>query len=199
MQFIIKLFNSQSTQRIFSPSPFSTILSSGILGNTSSSCPRKAEEKQDWQAPYLLQHISITRIIHWTSWITLAFQWARGITMTQRCEFQMHAEIIRGYKTPGGRHSLESLVWSECTESYFQTEEEQELILLSSGRLCPNYSKEKLWCPDHFIRKNYSDYVSFVHLSVYLHLITMIFECLIYPVTAGEYFSSHFSATLTSI
>lgn len=107
-------------QRRFIPSPFCTILSSGIVGNTSSSCPRIAEEKQDWQAPYLLQHISITRIIHWTSWVTLAFQWARGITMTQRCEFQMHAEIIGGYKTPG-RHSLESLVWSECTESYFQT------------------------------------------------------------------------------
>lgn len=153
-------------QTIFSPSPFSAVLSCGIVGNTSSSHPRKAEEKQDWQAPYLLQHISITGIIHWTSWVTLAFRWARGITMTQRCEFQMHAKIIGGYKTPG-RYSLERLEWSECTESYFQTKEEQELILLSSGRLCLKYSKEKLWCLNHFIRKIT---VIMFHLSIYLFI-----------------------------
>lgn len=156
----------KALQGIFSPSQFSTILSSEIVGNTSSSCPRKTEEKQDWQAPYLLQHISITGIIHWTSWVMLAFQRARGITMTQRCEFQMHTEIIGGYKTPG-RYSLESLVWSECTESYFQTKEEQELILLSSGRLCPKYSQEKLWCLDHFIRKIT---VIMFHWSIYLFI-----------------------------
>lgn len=50
-------------QRRFIHSPFGTILSSGIVVNTSFSCPRIAEGKQDWEAPYLLQHISITRTI----------------------------------------------------------------------------------------------------------------------------------------